>query len=50
MVQEVYVDLYFLINTCMNFLTLMISATLLHRKVSRWRAWIAAAIGGLWAV
>ena len=50
MVQEVYVDLYFLINACMNFLTLMISATLLHRKISRVRAWLAAAAGGLWAV
>ncbi len=50
MEQEVYVDLYFLINTCMNLLTLMISATLLHRKVSRRRAWLAAAAGGLWAV
>lgn len=50
MEQEVYVDLYFLINTCMNFLTLMISATLLHRKVKRTRAWLAAAAGGLWAV
>ena len=50
MEQEVYVDLYFLINTCMNLLTLMITATLLHRKVSRWRAWLAAAAGGLWAV
>ena len=50
MEQEVYVDLYFLINTCMNLLTLMISASLLHRKVKRVRAWIAAAAGGLWAV
>lgn len=50
MEQEVYVDLYFLINTCMNLLALMITATLLHRKVSRWRAWLAAAAGGLWAV
>ena len=50
MEQEVYVDLYFLINTCMNLLTLMITASLLHRKVSRWRAWLAAAAGGLWAV
>ena len=50
MEQEVYVDLYFLINTCMNLLTLMITATLLHRKVSRWRAWISASAGGAWAV
>lgn len=50
MEQEVYVDLYFLINTCMNLLTLMITATLLHRKVNRMRAWLAASAGGLWAV
>ncbi len=50
MVQEVYVDLYFIINTCMNLLTLMISATLLHRKINRLRAWLSAAAGGLWAV
>ena len=50
MEQEVYVDLYFLINTCMNLLTLMITATLLHRKVSRLRAWFSAALGGIWAV
>ena len=50
MEQEVYVDLYFLINACMNLLTLMITATLLHRKASRPRAWVAATIGGIWAV
>lgn len=50
MEQEVYVDLYFIINSCMNLLTLMITATLLHRKVSRLRAWLAASLGGLWAV
>ena len=50
MEQDVYVDLYFLINACMNLLTLMITATLLHRKVSRWRAWLSASAGGLWAV
>ena len=50
MEQEVYVDLYFLINTSMNLLTLMISASLLHRKISRWRACLAASVGGLWAV
>lgn len=50
MEQEVYVDLYFLINTCMNLLALMITASLLHRKVSRWRTWLAAAAGGVWAV
>ena len=48
--QEVYVDLYFLINTCMNLLALMITAALLHRRPPRWRAWLAAALGGAWAV
>ena len=50
MEQEVYVDLYFLINACMNLLTLMITAALLHRQINRLRAWLAAAVGGLWAV
>ena len=50
MEQEVYVDLYFLINTSMDLLGLMLSAALLHRKVNRWRAILAASLGGLYAV
>lgn len=50
MEQEVYVDLYFLINTSMDLLCLMITASLLHRKVHRGRAILAAAIGGAYAV
>ena len=50
MEQDVYIDLYFLINTSMDLLTCMITAALLHRKVRRWRAILAAAFGGLYAV
>ncbi|MBQ9773946.1 MAG: sigma-E processing peptidase SpoIIGA [Clostridia bacterium] len=50
MQQEVYVDLYFLINTGMNLLCLMITASLLHRRVHRLRALVAAAVGGAYAV
>ncbi len=49
MVREVYIDLYFLINTSMNLLCLMITASLLHRRVRRLRALFAAAVGGLYA-
>ncbi len=50
MIAEVYVDLYFLINTCMNLLCIMITASLLHRSVSRIRSLLAAAFGGIYAV
>ena len=49
MVQEVYIDLYFLINVSMDLLCLMITAALLHRSVSRLRVCIAAALGGAYA-
>ncbi|MBQ9785367.1 MAG: sigma-E processing peptidase SpoIIGA [Clostridia bacterium] len=47
---EVYADLYFLVNMGMNLLSLMLAARLLHRPVKRWRAILAAASGGLYAV
>lgn len=50
MVTEVYADLYFLINTCMNLLCLMITGMLLHRRVPRIRAILAAAVGGAYAL
>ena len=50
MKQEVYADLYFLVNASMDLLCLMISAALLHRKVVRWRALVGAALGGAYAV
>ncbi len=48
--QEVYVDLYFLINTCMDLLCLMMTAALLHRYIKRWRAILGASLGGIYAV
>ena len=50
MVQEVYIDLYFLTNISMDLLCLMITAALLHRHVKRWRALAAAVLGGGYAV
>lgn len=50
MVTEVYADLYFLVNTCMNLLCLMITGTLLHRRTRRVRAILAAALGGVYAL
>jgi len=50
MAAEVYADLYFLINTCMDLLCLMITGMLLHRRVRRVRAILAASLGGAYAV
>ncbi len=50
MQQSVYADLYFLINTAMDLLCLMITASLLHVRVKRWRAIIAASLGGAYSV
>ena len=50
MEQEVYADLYVLINFGMDTICLMITATLLHCRVRRWRVTLAAALGGLYAL
>ena len=50
MEASVYVDLYFMVNLSMDLLCLMITASLLHRRVSRLRAIVASAIGGAYAV
>lgn len=50
MQQTVYADLYFLVNFSMDLLCLMITASLLHRRPARWRAILAAAVGGAYAV
>lgn len=47
---EVYADLYFLVNASMDLLCLMITAALLHRGLQRWRALLASAIGGGYAL
>lgn len=48
--QEVYADLYFLVNMSMDLLCLNLTAALLHRKVQRWRLLLAAAFGGGFAL
>ena len=49
MQEGVYIDLYILVNTSMNLLCLMITASLLHRRVNRLRALLAAVFGGIYA-
>ncbi len=49
MAQEVYLDLYVLVNFSMDLLCLMITAALLHRRMPRWRPFLAAALGGIYA-
>lgn len=50
MQQEVYADLYILVNTGMDLLCLMITAALLHRKILRRRAIVGALFGGVYAL
>lgn len=50
MVQEVYADLYVLINFGMDMICLTITATLLHCPVKRWRLFLASLLGGLYAL
>ncbi len=50
MQQEVYADLYVLVNAGMDLLCFMITAALMHRKILRRRAIPGALIGGLYAL
>ena len=50
MEQEIYADLYFLINFGMDTVCLMITAALLHCRVRRWRVILAASCGGLYSL
>ncbi|MBQ8432024.1 MAG: sigma-E processing peptidase SpoIIGA [Clostridia bacterium] len=50
METDLYADLYFLINASMDLLCLMISASLLHRRLGRLRGLLAAALGGGYAL
>ncbi len=49
MQQEVYLDIYILINTSMDLLCLMLTATLLHKRARRWRLVLGGLLGGLYA-
>lgn len=49
MQQTVYIDLYILVNFSMDLLCLMITASLLHRRIRRRRAIMGAFLGGIYA-
>lgn len=49
MVREVYIDLYFMVNTGMDFLCLLVTSALLHRRSRRWRLLLGASVGGFYA-
>ncbi len=48
--QTVYADLYVIVNTGMDLLCLLITAALCHRRTSRMRTILAAALGGGYAL
>ncbi|MBQ8255223.1 MAG: sigma-E processing peptidase SpoIIGA [Clostridia bacterium] len=48
--QTLYADILFLINFTMDFLTLFVTASILHRKPSLSRLCISSAIGGIYGV
>ncbi len=50
MEQVIYGDLLFFINFSMDFLTLYLSARLLHLSPAGWRMTLSAAIGGVYGV
>ncbi len=50
MVQDVYIDLLFLINFSMDYLCIFICSRILHRKMRTLRMISAAALGGIYSV
>ena len=50
MKQTLYGDVLFLVNFSMDFLTLYITALILHRSVKKRRFVLSAAIGGVYGV
>ena len=50
MEQTVYADLYFMINLSMDFLCFFLTAKILSIKLHVWRALMASALGGAYAV
>lgn len=50
MVQEIYADLYVLINFGMDLLCLTVTASLLHLPARRWRILLASGMGGLYSL
>ncbi len=50
MIQDVYVDLLFLINFSMDYLCLYICSKILHRKIILSRMLLASVLGGIYSV
>ncbi len=50
MIQDVYIDLLFLINFSMDYLCIFICSRILHRRVRAAKMLIAAAVGGAYSV
>ena len=50
MVQDVYIDILFLINFSMDYLCIYICSKVLHRKIKLGRMLAAAALGGVYSV
>lgn len=50
MVVEVYADILFFLNAGMDALCFCLTADILHRKITRWRLALGAALGGVYAV
>lgn len=50
MIQEIYADLYVLINFGMDLLCLTVTASLLHLPARRWRILLASGMGGLYSL
>ena len=50
MVQDVYIDLLFLINFSMDYLCIYVCSKVLHRKMKLPRMLIAATLGGIYSV
>ncbi|MDR0671888.1 MAG: sigma-E processing peptidase SpoIIGA, partial [Oscillospiraceae bacterium] len=50
MVTTVYLDTLFALNTLVNYLLLLAAARLIDCPFRRWRLWVGAALGGVYAI
>lgn len=50
MVQDVYIDILFLINFSMDYICFFICSKIMHRQLSTARILAASALGGIWSV
>ncbi len=50
MVTTVYIDSLFVLNTLINYLLLLATARLTDRPIKRWRLFLGAVLGGIYAI